>query len=129
MLYKAYGFGSEQLPAPLSYSWGVVASALQEGRVPESINLFIGAGASVGALVLAFLNLSAISFGIGMIIPPAYSSLIFIGGLFSYWIQKKYPDKEIQKEKMGEGYALCAGFIAGEGLVLVVSAFYTVLAA
>ena len=129
MLFKAYGFGTEQLPAPLSYSWGVVASALQEGRVPESINIFIGAGASLGALLLAVCNLSAISFGIGMIIPPAYSSLIFIGGLFSYWIQRKFPDKEIQKEKMGEGYALCAGFIAGEGLILVISAFYTVLAA
>ena len=128
MLYEAYGFGTETLPSPLSYSWGTVASALQEGRVPESIDLYIGAGASVGALVLAFLNLSAISFGIGMIIPPAYSSLVFIGGLLSYWIQKKYPDPEVQKEKMGEGYALCAGFIAGEGLVLVIAAFYTVLA-
>lgn len=128
MLYRAYGFGSETLPSPLSYSWGVIAAALQEGKVPPSIDLFIGAGAAVGSLVLAALNLSAISFGIGMIIPPSYSSLVFIGGLISYWVEKKYPDKAIQKEKVGEGYALCAGFIAGEGLVLVISAFYTVLA-
>jgi uncharacterized oligopeptide transporter (OPT) family protein len=122
LLFSAYGFGTEVLPSPGPVVWGATAQAIIEGG-SNVIKASYALIASCAAIVMSYFHLSAISFGIGTIIPPSISATIFLGGLSSLLLRKKIPpDHYDQQHRMA--VVFCSGLITGEGMAIIL---FTVL--
>lgn len=117
-----YIFGSENLPAPVSVAWGTLVETIAKGQIPHNVSIPLGVAGAMAAVILTKLKLSAICFGIGIIIPPSYSLTLFLGGMYRYIIEKKYQEnKRVLLTKLNEGQSLMSGLIVGEGLVALIS--------
>lgn len=117
VLFSVYGFGTGELPAPGPVVWGATTQAIIE-RGSDVIKASYAAAASVAALILSFFNLSAISVGIGTIIPPSTSSTILLGGILSLIVKKRTPE-ETYTAKHQDLVIFSSGLITGEGIAII----------
>ncbi|MFH2203032.1 MAG: OPT family oligopeptide transporter [Elusimicrobiota bacterium] len=132
VLIKAYGIGSEKLPAPAAITWAGLAQMVSGGvkTLPSYAVEALIVGVVIG-LVLAVLEElkpewrrympSAVGLGVAMVVPAIYSVAILAGAVVYVIIEKKNP-------AWNEKYAasIGAGGIAGEGLVGVLAAILVV---
>ncbi|MCL6451143.1 MAG: OPT/YSL family transporter [Acetobacteraceae bacterium] len=115
---RAYRFGSEGLPAPVSAAWGALLSGLVQGRVPASINLAVAGAFGAAAAGLQLAGVSAVSVGIGVMIPPAYSAVMLLGALWRRAEEALVRRRGRPAEDAAQsGQSLAAGLIVGQGLV------------
>lgn len=117
VLSSAYGFGTEDLPSPGPVVWGATVQAIIEGG-SDVIKASYALAASIAAVILSFFSLSAISVGIGTIIPPSVSSAILIGGIYSLIVKKRTPE-EVYPTKQQEMVIFSSGLITGEGIAII----------
>lgn len=130
VLIKAYGIGSEKLPAPAAITWSGLATMMSKGAaaLPKfaAIALVIGSLIGVVIAVLEHKKIkylpSAVGLGVALIVPAIYSVSMFLGS-FCMWLI------DIRNPAWIEKYAssIGAGAIAGEGLVGVLVAILIVL--
>ncbi|HEX5747174.1 MAG TPA: oligopeptide transporter, OPT family [Archangium sp.] len=110
-LGKAYGFGSQELPAPQATLMKTIIEGLMSGSLPKDLVL-AGAGLSVGAMLA---GVNGLGFAIGVYLPLAAMAPIFVGGvarrLADGWSRKTEEDAE-----GGPGVLAASGLVAGEGL-------------
>ncbi|HVT06464.1 MAG TPA: OPT/YSL family transporter, partial [Polyangia bacterium] len=131
ILLKAYGIGTESLPAPSAISVKATAEAMRGGlsTLPPYATLAGGAGLAVGAL-LSLLGRgrwarfcpSPAAMGIAMIIPPALSVAGLTGVLLARFAQRLRPD--LDDDSMT---SIAAGGLAGESVMGVVIAALVLL--
>jgi len=123
-LGKAYGFGTEELPAPQATLMKTVLDGVLDGNLRWDL---VGIGAAFSVLVLLF-KIPPLPFAVGMYLPLYTMTPVFIGGLLRHFIEKKYgkTKEEVEKGK-DQGILLGSGFIAGEGLMGVVIAIIAVI--
>jgi OPT family oligopeptide transporter len=129
----AYTVGGDDLPAPAAHAWKAVAVILSSGvsALPPSSGYGILFGAIVG-VVLAITNKlvgyfggekrayyvpSALAVGIGMIVPPRQSLIMFAGACMYLIWKRGWP---VSANKYF--FAVSSGLIAGEGLMGIVVA-------
>ncbi|MBU7043031.1 MAG: OPT/YSL family transporter [Theionarchaea archaeon] len=125
ILFSAYGFGTEELPSPGPVVWGATAQAIIQGGstvVKASYALI----ASCAAVIMSYFHFSAISFGIGTIIPPSISATILLGGVSSFLLKKKIPPSEYE-ERHRNAVIFSSGLITGEGIAIVLFTLLHVL--
>ncbi len=131
---SAYEIGGEEIPAPAAHAWKAMAELLSKGfdALPPHAE-----GAVVGGLlfgiVMAVLSKhgpaalrkvlpSGLAFGIAFIVPAYYSVAMFIGAVvFAIW-EKRNP-----VAAAALGFSIASGLIAGEGLMGIVTAVFTLL--
>ncbi len=131
VLVKAYGVGTENLPAPSAVSVKATAEAMRGGlsTLPPYATLAGGVGVAVGAL-LALLGRtrwarfcpSAAALGIAMILPPALSIAGLVGVLGAMLAQRLRPSLDDDALT-----SLAAGGLAGESVMGVVIAVLVLL--
>ena len=131
-LVKAYGLGSEALPAPAAVLWSGMAKLLSHGfgSLPEYAGYAVAAGTLLGIL-LALLETgrwkkytpSPLGMGIGIVVPAFFTITIFLGSLVGMGLGRLFP-------KWNEEALLpvASGAIAGEAIVGIVVAALTVFA-
>ena len=146
-LFSIYGFGSTEFPAPAAQLFGFLVTSLAdlgnfqlpglnlfEGVSPIIAFLYLFVWAICGFLAGRELNkrgLSPISLVVGVLIPPATSVTILIGGYISYKLkQQPQPSVKItdhtpqQIEVYDAGYSntsrILSGIVAGEAVVTVI---------
>jgi putative OPT family oligopeptide transporter len=121
--------GGELFPAPAAFSTASVAHVLSSGL--EGLPASIRAAGTWAAIVAAVLTLaehllperfrrwlpSALGMGLACLLPASTAIGLFLGGLAMAMAQRVRPSVA-----EGRVLPLCAGFIAGEGLVGVVIA-------
>ncbi|MBU7016776.1 MAG: OPT/YSL family transporter [Theionarchaea archaeon] len=114
LLHMNFGFGTADLPAPISVAWSTVAESLVNGQLPSNMSPAIGCIAAVATLGIEYMKLSATCIGIGILIPPAYSCALLLGGILHQILRTKnvLTQQEIQ--------STAAGLILGEGIVTLV---------
>ncbi len=117
VLFSAYGFGTEELPSPGPVVWGATAQAIIEGG-SDVIKVSYAGAAAVAAAIMSFFNISAISVGIGTIIPPAIVSAVFLGGVASLIVKKRLPEEEYTV-KHQDMVTFSSGLISGEGIAII----------
>ncbi len=150
MLFVTYGFGGSEFPSPTAQLFGflvVSLSGLTEFKLPgmgEGLSLpFIGelifpfnfiyliSFGIIGGLAGRYLlrrNLSAISLAVGLLIPPATSVAMLVGGFFDYRLGKKkemLPAEDVEgKQKLVEVQKrtsrILSGAVSGEAIVTVI---------
>jgi len=117
VLSQAYGFGSKELPAPQATLMRTVIDGVLSGALPWNF-VFTGSALSLVAILS---GLAGLPFAIGIYLPLATLSPIFVGGLLRKILTKR--NKKLDEDSESDPGILCAsGLIAGEGIAGVVIA-------
>ena len=123
-LGKAYGFGGDELPAPQATLMKTVLDGVLDGNLQWEL---VGIGAAFSILVI-FLRVPPLPFAVGMYLPLYTMTPVFIGGMLRHFIEKKYgADKEQVERGKDQGILLGSGFIAGVGILGIISAIIAVI--
>jgi putative OPT family oligopeptide transporter len=120
ILNKTYGFtGDNALVAPQANAMAAVIEPLMSGAGAPWFLYAIGA---IISIILAFLQIPALAFALGMFIPMELNAPLMIGGLISWYVSTRSKDKALNTARHEKGTLLASGFIAGGALMGVVSA-------
>ncbi|MDD6733443.1 MAG: oligopeptide transporter, OPT family [Lachnospiraceae bacterium] len=125
LLDRAWGFGTEQIPAVQGELMKMIVEGVMDGNLPWGL-IFIGAFIAVAVEIM---GLSALPVAIGLYLPIELSSAIMIGGLVRL-VTDRIKEKKGLKDKnsdAGSGVLFCSGMIAGEGLIGVLLALFAVI--
>jgi putative OPT family oligopeptide transporter len=123
-LGKAYGFGTEELPAPQATLMKTVLDGVLDGNLRWDL---VGIGAIFAVLVLLF-RIPPLPFAVGMYLPLHTMTPVFIGGLLRHAVDTRCA-RGARKAESGkdQGVLLGSGLIAGEGLMGVIIAAIAVV--
>jgi len=108
-LHRAYGIGSEQLPAPQASLMAAIVEGIMEGTMPWGLILM---GIAL-ALVVQLCGVPALPFAIGLYLPLSLTLPIMIGGGLAWWVVRRTGSKA-KEEDTGMLYG--SGLIAGDAL-------------
>ena len=123
-LGKAYGFGTEELPAPQATLMKTVLDGVLEGNLRWDL---VGIGAAFSILVVLF-KIPPLPFAVGVYLPLYTMTPVFVGGMLRHFIEKKYGgDKKTVERGKDQGILLGSGFIAGVGILGVIRAVIAVI--
>jgi putative OPT family oligopeptide transporter len=115
LLGRAYGFGTEEIPAPQATLMKLVIEGVLDQTLPWTL---VGIGAAI-TLVAAAFRLPALAFAVGVYLPVAAMVPIFLGGMIR-WATDRGKDAQARAD---QGVLLGSGLVGGEGLVgLVIAA-------
>ena len=123
LLNKAWGFGSEELPAPQATLMKLVIEGVMSGNLPW---VLVFAGAGIG-LVVELLGIQILPFAVGLYLPIHLSTPIMVGGIIRGILDNKKEDEKIIKEKVDGGILFSSGLIAGEGLIGILLAVLAII--
>jgi uncharacterized oligopeptide transporter (OPT) family protein len=113
LLDKAYGFGTEELPAPQATLMKVVIEGVLENALPWVLVL-IGVGI---ALVCELLKVNSLAFAVGVYLPLSTFTPLFIGGMLRMVLEKRAKTEEVKDDRREKGILLGSGLVGGEGLL------------
>lgn len=125
LLNSAWGFGSEQIPAPQATLMKMVVEGVMGGTLPWVL-IFMGVFI---AIVVEILGIPVLAFSIGLYLPIYLSTPIMVGGVIKWFIdnKRKYANDEERKDASDRGVLYAAGMIAGEGIVGIILAILAVV--
>lgn len=125
LLNAAWGFGTDNIPAPQASLMKMVVEGVMGGTLPWTL-IFMGVFIAIAVEVL---GIPVLAFAIGLYLPIHLSSPIFVGGLIKWYMEKKrkYDSEEARKNAIDSGILYSSGMIAGEGLVGILLAVFAVL--
>ncbi|NHI83879.1 MAG: hypothetical protein EAX81_06230 [Candidatus Thorarchaeota archaeon] len=149
LLYRTYGFGGAEFPAPVSQLFGFLVTSITHignFQLPGADQLpgmpiylafaYLMTFAIIGYIAGRELNrrgFSAISLAVGLLIPPTTSVTLLIGGALHYWVDRKKRAEALNSEAIAaceksveKTSQVLSGVVAGEAIVTV---FVVVLAA
>lgn len=123
-LGKAYGFGTEELPAPQATLMKTVLDGVIDGNLRWDL---VGIGAAFSVLVILF-KIPPLPFAVGMYLPLYTMTPVFLGGMLRHFIEKKYGGEKDKVERgKDQGILLGSGLIAGVGIMGVIRAVIAVI--
>ncbi|MDD6798032.1 MAG: oligopeptide transporter, OPT family [Clostridia bacterium] len=126
LLNSAWGYGSNELPAPQATLMKMVVEGVMEGNLPWNL---VFAGAFI-AIVVEILHIPSLPFAVGLYLPVHLSVPIMAGGLIRYYFEKSGNDSSAErKQKVDGGILYSSGLIAGEGLVGILLAIFALIPA
>ncbi len=120
LLGKSFTFMSETLPAPQAVLMKTVIEGVLGGDLPWGLVMIGGAFAVVAELV----GIPSLPFAVGIYLPLSTMTPIYVGGMLRFFLEKKSGDEKAKKKKSEKGILLGSGFIAGEGITMVLVALY-----
>jgi putative OPT family oligopeptide transporter len=115
LLGQAYTFGSPDLPAPQATLMKTVIEGVLSGALPWGL---VGTGAALSLCAL-LAGLPGLAFAVGIYLPLASLTPIFVGGLVRRIVEARRGGKPIEGDP---GVLGASGMIAGEGLAGVLIA-------
>jgi putative OPT family oligopeptide transporter len=107
-LNSAYGFGSTELPAPQATLMKTVIEGVLAGSLPWGL---VGTGAAFSICAM-LAGLPGLSFAIGIYLPLASLTPIFVGGM----VRRVVEARRRGATESDNGVLAASGMIAGEGL-------------
>lgn len=127
LLNTAWGFGSQELPAPQATLMRLVIEGVMGDNLPWA---FVFTGIGIG-VAIELLGLPVLPIAIGLYLPIHLSTPIMVGGVIRGVMDKRLAGAQDQKkatikEKIESGVLYASGLIAGEGLVGILLAVFTV---
>ena len=96
LLNAAWGFGSDQIPAPQATLMKMVVEGVMGGTLPWVL-IFMGVFI---AIVVEILGIPVLAFSIGLYLPIYLSTPIMVGGLIRWFIdnKRKYDSDAARKD-------------------------------
>lgn len=102
--------GTPDMPAPQATLMRTVIDGVLSGSLPWSL-VGTGAGLSLAAMLA---GIPGLSFAVGIYLPLASMTPIFVGGLVRAFVDRRREGKKLENDP---GVLAASGLIAGEGLV------------
>ena len=125
LLNEAWGFGSQQLPAPQATLMKLVIEGVMYGTLPW---VLVFAGVGIG-IVVELLGIQILPFAVGLYLPIHLSTPIMLGGIIRGILERRKESEKVLKEKVDSGILFSSGLIAGEGLIGILLAVLAVIPA
>lgn len=123
LLNAAWGFGSNEIPAPQATMMKMLVEGIMNAELPWALILI---GVFV-AIVVEILGIPVLPFAVGMYLPFSLSAGIMAGGVVRWILERRKTDDEKEKKASIErGTLFTSGLIAGEGLMGVILAICAV---
>jgi putative OPT family oligopeptide transporter len=116
LLGQAFTFGSPELPAPQATLMKTVIDGVLAGSLPWGL---VGTGSAL-ALCAMLAGLPGLAFAVGIYLPLASLTPIFLGGLVRRGVEARRGTGPVEGDP---GVLAASGMIAGEGLAGVAIAF------
>ncbi|HKY33004.1 MAG TPA: oligopeptide transporter, OPT family [Candidatus Polarisedimenticolia bacterium] len=116
LLGSTYTFGSQELAAPQATLMKTIIEGVLAGQLPWDLVL-TGVGISLSAMLC---GVSGLAFAIGVYLPLASMSAIYLGGCLRGWSGRGMPSSSAQRGD--PGILAASGLVAGEGLAGVLVA-------
>jgi putative OPT family oligopeptide transporter len=114
LLDKAYGFGTEELPAPQATLMKVVIEGVLQNDLPW---LLVGFGVII-ALASEFLfRIPSLPFAVGVYLPLSTFTPVFVGGMLRLFLEKRAASLEEMSDRREKGVLFGSGLVGGEGLL------------
>jgi putative OPT family oligopeptide transporter len=126
LLNNAWGFGSNELPAPQATLMRLVIEGVMGGNLPWVLVL---TGVGIG-IAIELLGLPVLPIAIGLYLPIHLSVTVMAGGLVRGLLDiryKKSNEDEGIKNRIESGILYSSGLIAGEGLIGILLAVFAVM--
>ncbi len=119
LLGSAYTFGSREIPAPQATLMKTIIEGVLAGALPWGLVLS-GGGLAFGAFLC---SVSPLAFAIGVYLPLATMSAIYLGGCMRALTDRgRTKGQTDKKEGPDSGVLAASGLVAGEGLAGVLVA-------
>ncbi len=118
LLAKTFGFGSAELPAPQASLMKLVIDGVLEQELPW---ILVGIGAAI-AVVCELFKIPSLPFAVGVYLPVATMTPVFLGGLLRMWMERSSRNETEKVDRRERGVLLGSGFVGGEGLLGVLIA-------
>jgi putative OPT family oligopeptide transporter len=125
VLSEAYGFGTRDLPAPQANMMKIVIEGVLSQDLPW---LLVGIGAVI-AILAEIAGIPSLAFAVGIYLPLATMSPVFVGGLIRWIAERRARNEEDRRDRRERGILFGSGLVGGEGLLGVGIASYAVLTA
>jgi putative OPT family oligopeptide transporter len=122
VLSEAYGFGTRDLPAPQANMMKIVIEGVLSQNLPW---LLVGIGAVI-AVLAELLGIPSLAFAVGIYLPLATMSPVFVGGLIRWIAERRARNEEDRRDRRERGILFGSGLVGGEGLLGVGIATYAV---
>jgi len=110
LLGNAYEFGSKEIPAPQATLMKTIIEGVLAGALPWDLVLS-GAGLAIGAMLC---GVSGLAFAIGIYLPLATMSPLFVGGCVRALVERNRTP--LAEGASDTGILAASGLVAGEGL-------------
>jgi putative OPT family oligopeptide transporter len=118
LLGRAWGFGTEEIPAPQATLMKLVIEGVLDQTLPWAL---VGIGVCI-TIVAALFRLPTLAFAVGVYLPVATMVPIFLGGLVRLWSERSAKSKEDADARTDEGTLIGSGLVGGEGMMGLVIA-------
>ena len=118
------GFMDPRVPAPQANLFATILSGIFD-KAPVTWLLY--AVGLVLSVLLVMMGIPPLAFAIGMYLPLAINTPLFIGGLISHWVGKSSKDPRVSEARSNRGTLLASGFIAGGALAGVLGALLNLM--
>jgi len=112
-LHRAYGIGSEALPAPQAVLMSMVVKGVLSMSLPWGL-VFIGV---LLAACFEILGIPSLPLAVGLYLPLRLTTPIVVGGLVRAAIERARGDESIRHERRERGVLFSSGLIAAGGLM------------
>jgi putative OPT family oligopeptide transporter len=113
LLGKAFGFGSAELPAPQATLMRLVIDGVLDQNLPWGL---VGIGIGI-TLVCELFKIPSLPFAVGVYLPVATMTPLFLGGMLRHYLEKRAVNQEELEGRRERGVLLGSGFVGGEGLL------------
>ena len=120
LLNNAWGFGSDEIPAPQAMMMKLIVEGIMTGKLPWALIL---TGIAI-AIVVEILGIPVMPFAVGMYLPLSLSAGIMCGGIVRWIVDRslRKKDEKAQKNAKERGTLYTSGLIAGEGIMGIILA-------
>lgn len=123
LLDQAWGYGSDQIPAPQATMMKMLVEGIMNAQLPWALILI---GVCV-AIVVEILQIPVMPFAVGMYLPFSLNAGIMCGGIVRFIMEHRKVSETDKKEAVDRGVLFTSGLIAGEGLMGVILAILAVV--
>ncbi|GAG85326.1 unnamed protein product, partial [marine sediment metagenome] len=99
LLGKAFGFGSEELPAPQATLMRLVIDGVLDQNLPWGL---VGIGIGI-TLVCEIFKIPSLPFAVGVYLPVSTMTPIFLGGMLRHYLEKRAANQEEMEGRRERG--------------------------
>ncbi len=113
VLSNAYGFGSEELPAPQATLMKLVIDGVLQSELPWAL---VGIGVAI-AVIAELFRIPSLPFAVGVYLPVATMVPVFFGGMLRWWLTSRASNEDEADDRRERGVLIASGLVGGEGLL------------
>jgi putative OPT family oligopeptide transporter len=113
LLDRAYGFGTEQLPAPQATLMQLVVEGVLDSSLPWTL---IAIGVLV-TLITELFRIPSLPFAVGVYLPITTTATVAIGGAARWILDRGAGSDQARNEQRERGILFGSGLVGGEGIL------------